>query len=191
MILLLDNYDSFTFMLNDYLLQLGLQTEVRRNDALSVSELHDFNYEAVVISPGPNTPAESGCTMAFLQQWYQQRPILGVCLGHQAIGEFFGAKLRRAKFPKHGKTSSLNIENTSHPMFQGITTPCEVMRYHSLVLEEVPPCLTVTARSEDDTAVMAIAHQQWPIWGVQFHPESVLTPQGIQLLKNWKEFNSL
>jgi anthranilate synthase/aminodeoxychorismate synthase-like glutamine amidotransferase len=191
MILLLDNYDSFTFMLNDYLLQLGLQTEVRRNDALSVSELHDFNYEAVVISPGPNTPAESGCTMAVLQQWYQQRPILGVCLGHQAIGEFFGAKLRRATFPKHGKTSLLNIEDPSHPMFEGVSTPCEVMRYHSLVLEEVPPCLTVTARSEDDAAVMAIAHQQWPIWGVQFHPESVLTPQGIQLLKNWKEFNSL
>lgn len=191
MILLLDNYDSFTYMLNDYLMQLGLQTEVRRNDSLRLSELHAFNYEAVVISPGPNTPSESGCTMAVLQQWYQQKPFLGVCLGHQAIGEFFGATLRRATYPMHGKTSTLNIESPSHEMFTGMNAPYEVMRYHSLVLEEIPPCLQVTARSKDDGAVMAIAHQSWPIWGVQFHPESILTSQGIQLLKNWKEAHHL
>lgn len=190
MILLLDNYDSFTYMLNDYLLQLGLQTEVRRNDALLAEDLHRFPYEAVVISPGPNTPSESGCTMAVLQQWYQQKPFLGVCLGHQAIGEFFGAKLRKASYPMHGKTSTLKIEKTSHPMFSNIKHPMEVMRYHSLVLEEVPPCLEVTSHSEDGH-VMSIAHKEWPIWGVQFHPESILTTQGIELLKNWKEYNCL
>jgi anthranilate synthase/aminodeoxychorismate synthase-like glutamine amidotransferase len=190
MILLLDNYDSFTFMLNDYLLQLGLQTEVRRNDTLSSSELQALNYEAVVISPGPNTPADSGCTMSLIEKWHQQKPILGVCLGHQAIGEFFGATLCKADYPMHGKTSFLTLETPIHPMFQGINTPCEVMRYHSLVLEEVPNCLDVTACSEDG-AVMAIAHQKLPLWGVQFHPESILTVQGIQMLKNWKEYNCL
>jgi anthranilate synthase/aminodeoxychorismate synthase-like glutamine amidotransferase len=178
-------------MLNDYLLQIGLQMEVRRNDSMSEEELANLSYEAVVISPGPNTPRESGCTMELLERWHNKKPILGVCLGHQAIGEFFGAKLKRAAFPKHGKTSRISLEMPQHPMFQGIQTPCEVMRYHSLVIEEIPSCLTVTARSEDDAAVMAIAHYELPIWGVQFHPESILTPQGIQLLKNWKAYNRL
>lgn len=190
MILLLDNYDSFTYMLNDYLLQIGLQTDVRRNDSISDSELSNAAYDAVVISPGPNTPSESGCTMDLLKRMHNKKPILGVCLGHQAIGEFFGAKLRKARYPMHGKTSTLTIENPSHPMFSNIEYPMEVMRYHSLVLEEVPPCLEVTAQSEDGN-VMAIAHSELPIWGLQFHPESILTPQGIQLLINWKVYNCL
>lgn len=190
MILLLDNYDSFTYMLNDYLLQIGLQTEVRRNDSMSEEELANLSYEAVVISPGPNTPRESGCTMDLLERCQHKKPILGVCLGHQAIGEFFGASLRRATYPMHGKTSILSWETPNHAMFEGIEVPMQVMRYHSLVLESIPSCLQVTARSEDGN-VMAIAHTELPIWGVQFHPESILTPQGIQLLKNWKAYNRL
>jgi anthranilate synthase/aminodeoxychorismate synthase-like glutamine amidotransferase len=188
-ILLLDNYDSFTYILNDYLLQIGLSTEVYRNDEISIGQIECNNYEAVVLSPGPNTPAQSGVMMDLLKTCHGTKPILGVCLGHQAIGEFFGAKLVKAKQPMHGKTSW--IKHNAHPLFNCIPSSFKAMRYHSLILEpNLPVELTAIANTAENE-VMAIAHQSLPIMGLQFHPESVLTKDGIMILKNWKEMNKL
>jgi anthranilate synthase/aminodeoxychorismate synthase-like glutamine amidotransferase len=185
MVLLLDNYDSYTYNLRDYVLQLGLECRVVRNDELSLDELKSLDFSSAIISPGPKTPAEAGITMEFVRHFHSTRPILGICLGHQAIGEFFGAKLVKAKVPMHGKTSV--VKHTPHFIFNGLPGAFEVMRYHSLILEQLEATgLKVIAKTEAGE-VMAIAHSSLPIAGVQFHPESILTPNGLQIMKNWFE----
>ncbi len=182
MILLLDNYDSFTYNLRDYILQLGLPCRVVRNDEMSLEEIEQLDFSAAVISPGPQTPSQAGITNAFIARFHTQKPLFGVCLGLQAIGEFYGARLVKAARPMHGKTSA--ITHNSHALFAGLPPEIEVMRYHSLVIEGVEETpLQIIAHSDNE--VMAIAHPDLPIAGVQFHPESILTPDGLQLLRNW------
>lgn len=183
MVLLLDNYDSFTYNLRDYILQCGMQCTVVRNDEMSLEDIAKLNFTSAIISPGPKTPAEAGLTMQFIERFYAQKPILGICLGHQAIGEFFGAELARAIKPMHGKTSV--IEHTGNYLFNNLPLKIEVMRYHSLVLKNIENTpLQVTATTSEGE-VMAFAHPVLKLAGVQFHPESVLTTHGLQLMKNW------
>ncbi len=182
MILLLDNYDSFVHNLARYFEELGTEPLVVRNDATSVAEIGRLRPEAIVLSPGPCTPREAGVTLEAIRELGGKIPILGVCLGHQAIGMAWGASLRRAKQPMHGRTSL--IQHTGQRLFAGLPLPLRVMRYHSLVLEEVASPLRVIARTEDGV-VMGVEHEQLPLWGVQFHPESVLTTGGHQLLSNF------
>lgn len=186
MVLLLDNYDSFTYNLRDYILQCGKECTVVRNDEMSLDEIEALNFSSAVISPGPKTPKEAGITMAFIERYYADRPILGICLGHQALGEFFGATLVKAQKPMHGKTST--ITHNHNYLFKGLPDNLEVMRYHSLILtgiEKTP--LQVTALTKQ-SEIMALTHQVLKIAGVQFHPESVLTPHGLQLMKNWFDY---
>lgn len=182
MILLVDNYDSFTYNLLDYLEQLGASCKVIRNDEYSLSEIIAMEPEAIVISPGPGRPAESGILAELIAYYHDKLPLLGICLGHQAIGEYYGARLQKAAQPMHGKTSV--IRHNGHPMFSGIPENMEVMRYHSLILENVPAPLLVTARTAG-SEIMAMAHPVLPIWSFQFHPESVLTAFGLTLINNW------
>ena len=181
-LLLLDNYDSFTYNLYDYLCQLGMSCTVIRNDQISLSEIKKHHFDGIVLSPGPKRPQDAGSLMSVLDYFYLKVPILGICLGMQAIGEYFGAKLVHARIPIHGKTSLLNHKKQG--LFEGIKNPTEVMRYHSLVLEELPDCLELMAWTEE-RELMAIQHQSLPIWGVQFHPESILTTDGLAILNNW------
>lgn len=180
-ILLIDNYDSFTYMLCDYILQCGAKCDVHRNDE-SLSDDFINNYHAIVISPGPCTPAEAGSTMEIIHRFHQTKPMLGVCLGHQALGQYFGATLTRANKPVHGKTA--NILHKKDKLFQGIASPFIATRYHSLVLTSLPQVLENIAYTADNE-VMAIRHNALPLWGVQFHPESCLTKEGLVLIKNF------
>lgn len=187
--ILLDNYDSFTYILHHYLLQTcppGTACKVYRNDELTVDELATLNPERLIISPGPETPLQAGITMEAIKYFHDKIPILGVCLGHQAIGMFFGGELVQIPYPMHGKTS--DIIHNSHPLFNNIPSPCTVMRYHSLGIEGLQDTgLKVLASSDDDNVVMAITHEQYPCIGIQFHPESVGTTDGLQLIRNWAE----
>lgn len=185
MILLVDNYDSFTYNLYQYLAELGAKVQVRRNDAVDVDEVVD-SFESVVLSPGPGRPAEAGVTPRIVKELSGQLPILGVCLGHQAIGEVFGGRIVRAPRLMHGKTSMIN--HNGRGLFTGIPDPFEATRYHSLVVEpeSCPESLEITARS-DDGVIMGLRHKQHPTVGVQFHPESILTREGKNLLKNFLE----
>lgn len=184
-ILLLDNFDSFTYTLVDYLTQAGADCVVRRNN-LPLAMLTDDVYDAVVLSPGPGSPAEAGCLMEVVHQYHNRLPILGVCLGQQAIGAYFGATLAKSPKPMHGKVSTIRVD-TSDPLFQGIPEQIRVTRYHSLTLTDLPPELLTTAVCSEsgEDEVMAIRHQLWPVWGVQFHPEAVLTESGLVLLRNF------
>lgn len=184
MILLIDNYDSFVYNLARYLIEMGQETRVVRNDRLSVAEVLTMRPKAVVLSPGPCTPAEAGISIDLVSALPHDWPLLGVCLGHQAIAAALGGKIVRAPLPVHGQTSDVFHEGTG--LFQNLPRPLRATRYHSLIIEEstLPPELTITARTADNLP-MAIAHQQRPIFGVQFHPESVLTENGRQLLKNF------
>ena len=185
MVLLVDNYDSFTYNLRDYMLQLGQDCKVLRNDELNIDEIAELNFSSAIISPGPRVPKQAGVTMQFIERFYKTKPILGICLGHQAIGEFFGAKLVKAQMPMHGKTSSITHNN--HFLFKNLPPQFEVMRYHSLVLEEVEKTpLQVIARTNEQE-VMALVHPEYKIAGVQFHPESILTPFGLTIMRNWFE----
>ena len=186
MLLVLDNYDSFTFNLVQYLGEFGLDVEVRRNDAISVDDVGTMAPDAVVISPGPCTPAEAGISVPLVRRWGSSIPILGVCLGHQAIVESYGGRVVRAGRVMHGKTSRVLHDGTG--LFDGLESPLEVMRYHSLIAEPatMPADLLVTAVARDDPKeIHAVQHRDHPVWGVQFHPESVMTPRGKDLLANF------
>ena len=187
MILVVDNYDSFTYNLVQYLGELGEDLRVERNDALSVDEALALAPEAIVVSPGPCTPAEAGICVPLIQQAAGRVPLLGVCLGHQAIGAAFGGRVIRApRGVMHGKTSLIRHDGTE--LFDGLPNPLSVMRYHSLVVERasLPTDLLVTATAlDDETEIHAVRHRTHPIWGVQFHPESVMTEQGRDLIANF------
>ncbi|BBV74287.1 aminodeoxychorismate synthase component 2 [Raoultella sp. Lac2] len=184
MILLIDNYDSFTWNLYQYFCELGAQVQVRRNDELTLEEIAALKPEKIVISPGPCTPNESGISLAAIAHYAGQIPLLGVCLGHQAIAQVFGATIVRAAKVMHGKTSP--IHHNGRGVFQGLNNPLTVTRYHSLLIDPatLPECFEVTARSESGE-IMAIRHREWDLEGVQFHPESILSEQGHQLLANF------
>jgi anthranilate synthase/aminodeoxychorismate synthase-like glutamine amidotransferase len=186
-IVVIDNYDSFTFNLVQYLWELGASVEVFRNDRIDVDGIRSHRPEALVLSPGPCTPSEAGVCVSAIQALSGQVPILGVCLGHQAIGQAFGGRVVRAKQVMHGKTSWIDHDGSG--LFNGVTAPMEAGRYHSLVVEResLPGELRVTASSRDDGEIMALAHRTHPTIGVQFHPESVLTPQGKKVLANFLE----
>jgi anthranilate synthase component II len=183
MIAVIDNYDSFTYNLVQYLGELGAEVSVFRNDAISVEELDAFDPSHIVVSPGPGTPAEAGISNEVVRRIGPRRPILGVCLGHQCIGEALGGQVVRAPRLMHGKTSS--IYHFSGDLFQGVPSPFQATRYHSLIVAEpLPAELEVTAFTRDGE-VMALRHRQYPIYGVQFHPESVLTEHGKRILSNF------
>lgn len=184
MILLIDNYDSFTWNLYQYFCELGAEVVVRRNDVLSLEDVAALNPQKIVISPGPCTPDESGISLAAIEHYAGKLPILGVCLGHQAIGQVFGATIVRAAKVMHGKTSP--VTHTGTGVFSGLSNPLTVTRYHSLVIDPptLPDCFEVTAWSET-REIMGIRHREWDLEGVQFHPESILSEQGHQLLANF------
>jgi anthranilate synthase component 2 len=187
MILLIDNYDSFTYNLVQYFFELGAVVQVVRNDEVDVAGIRARRPDQLVISPGPCSPNEAGVSLAAITELSGTLPILGVCLGHQAIGQAFGGKVIRAKRPMHGKTTQ--IAHPGRGLFTGVSQPMEVGRYHSLAVDSatLPRTLKVTAWTEDDQEIMALAHVEHPTVGVQFHPESVLTPDGKRLLGNFLE----
>jgi anthranilate synthase component II len=190
MLFVLDNYDSFTYNLVQYAGELGADPLVYRNDALSPAEVLALQPSAIILSPGPCTPAQAGISIPLIQAAAGKVPILGVCLGHQAIGQAFGGRVIRAERLMHGKTTL--VAHTGHSLFRGVPSPTEVMRYHSLVVspEGLPSDLQVTAWSADrapGSEIMAVCHRDLPVYGVQFHPESIATPGGKRLLANFLE----
>jgi anthranilate synthase component 2 len=185
MVLVIDNYDSFTYNLVQYLGELGTHPFVRRNDQITLDEIAGLRPERIVISPGPGRPEQAGITLDVIKRFGPTTPLLGVCLGHQAIGMAFGGAVVRAAAPMHGKTSS--ISHDGRGVFAGIASPFTVARYHSLVVDRagLPDELEIAAQTEDDATVMALRHREWPIHGVQFHPESILTREGAHVLRNF------
>ena len=186
MLLLIDNYDSFTYNLYQYLCELGADVRVVRNDKASLAEIEVMAPERLVVSPGPCTPREAGISVELVRHFTGKMPILGVCLGHQCIGEAFGARVEGAGEIKHGKTSI--IAHQGKGVLRGLDSPFEAIRYHSLAIqrEGFPECLEVTAESESGV-IMAVRHRELPVEGVQFHPESILTPVGHDVLRNFLE----
>jgi anthranilate synthase component II len=184
MLLVIDNYDSFTYNLVQYLGELGAELAVYRNDAITVDEIERLAPAGIVVSPGPGTPAEAGVSMPVIRRCAERIPILGVCLGHQAIGEVFGGVVERGPVPVHGKTAL--IHHDGRGVFAGLPSPFEATRYHSLVVRraDLPACLEISAESEDGL-IMGLRHQALPVEGVQFHPESILTASGKALLGNF------
>lgn len=188
MILIIDNYDSFTYNLVQYLGELGSDPLVRRNDAITVEEIGEIAPSAIVISPGPCTPKDAGITVEVIRRWGSSIPTLGVCLGHQAIGEAYGGVVIRADRVMHGKTSLVDHDGTG--VFGGLPSPLEVMRYHSLIVERetLPGCLDIVAVAQDnDAEIHGFKHREHPVYGVQFHPESIMTQHGKDLLGNFLE----
>lgn len=186
MILVIDNYDSFTYNLVQYLGELGADLKVIRNDKITVEQVKKMKPEKIVLSPGPGEPKNAGITERLILAVGDKVPMLGVCLGHQAIGEAFGGKIILAKRIMHGKTSF--VYHNKKEIFKGIKNPFEATRYHSLVVERktLPKVLTITAETRDkDKEIMGLKHKAYPIWGVQFHPESILTGEGKKILKNF------
>jgi anthranilate synthase/aminodeoxychorismate synthase-like glutamine amidotransferase len=184
MILIIDNYDSFTYNLVQYLGELGANLQVFRNDKITLSQIQKLNPKRIVISPGPGRPEDAGISMQVISSLGKSTPILGVCLGHQCIGQVFGGKIKRAKRLMHGKTSL--IYHTGSKIFKKVANPFEATRYHSLIVEKcsLPSCLRITAWTKQDE-IMGLEHKHLPIYGVQFHPESILTDEGKKLLKNF------
>ncbi len=187
MVFVLDNYDSFTYNLVQYLGELGATVEVRRNDAVMAADVEKLRPEKILISPGPCTPSQAGVSIELIRHFAGKVPILGVCLGHQAIGEAFGGRVVRAKKLMHGKTSE--IEHDGRSVFSGLPTPLTATRYHSLVVspQGLPPELEVSAHTSEnnENVIMGLRHRRYPIEGVQFHPESVLTQHGKHMLRNF------
>jgi anthranilate synthase/aminodeoxychorismate synthase-like glutamine amidotransferase len=181
----IDNYDSFTYNLVQYLGELGAEVKVLRNDVSTVAAIAASRPQRIVISPGPGRPEQAGVTMEVIRELGATTPILGVCLGHQAIGAVFGGSVVRAAAPMHGKTST--IEHDARGVFTGINGPFVASRYHSLIVadEGLPPSLEVSARTAEDHSIMGLRHRELPIHGVQFHPESILTGEGRTLLRNF------
>ncbi len=184
MILVIDNYDSFTYNLVQYLGEMGAEMIVIRNDKTSLKGIQELSPDKIVISPGPGIPQEAGLTIEIIKEFHQKIPILGVCLGHQAIGAAFGGRIVGAASLMHGKTSM--IYHTEETIYRGIPSPFEATRYHSLIIEEnsLPSCLRVTSRTEEGT-IMGVRHREYPLEGIQFHPESILTTEGKRLLLNF------
>jgi len=187
MVIVIDNYDSFTYNLVQYLGELGADVQVMRNDAATVADIAGARPDRIVISPGPGRPEDAGITIDVIKTLGERTPILGVCLGHQAIGAAFGGSVVRAAVPMHGKTST--IEHDGRGVFSGIDGPFVASRYHSLIVSdaELPADLEVTARTREDRGVMGLRHRRWPVHGVQFHPESILTGEGHRMLRNFLE----
>ena len=187
MILVIDNYDSFTYNLVQYLGELGADVRVRRNDQVTLGEVEAMAPEQILISPGPGRPENAGITLEAIKEFGPRMPILGVCLGHQAIGLAFGGEVVRAPLPIHGKTST--VQHNRAGVFTGLAPEFQAGRYHSLVVAErtLPAELEVTARTKEDGLVMGLRHRSLPIHGVQFHPESVLTNEGRRILRNFLE----
>ncbi|MHB1512792.1 MAG: anthranilate synthase component II [Acidiferrobacter sp.] len=185
MLLMIDNYDSFTYNLVQYLGELGQEVRVARNDQITLDEIERLAPERIVISPGPCTPNEAGISLDLIMRFGEHIPLLGVCLGHQSIGQAFGGRVVRAGRVMHGKTSA--IVHKGEGVFRGLPNPFTATRYHSLVVaqDDLPECLEVTAVSEDDGEIMGLRHKWWPVEGVQFHPESILSEHGHTLLENF------
>ncbi|MFA7676825.1 MAG: aminodeoxychorismate/anthranilate synthase component II [Candidatus Omnitrophota bacterium] len=183
-VLVIDNYDSFTYNLVQYLQELGAETVVYRNDAVSIKDLKNKKFDRIVISPGPGRPQDAGISMKVIDTFYKNVPILGVCLGHQCIGQNLGANIIRARKIMHGKTSLIYHDNKD--IFKGAKNPFEATRYHSLVIkpESLPKTLTVNAKT-DGGIIMGVKMKDFPVFGVQFHPESILTREGKKILKNF------
>lgn len=184
MILFIDNYDSFTYNLVNLLGKIEPNLKVVRNDEIPLKQIADLKPEGIVISPGPGRPEDAGISMDVIKKYGPDIPVLGICLGHQSIGQIYGGKVIRADYPVHGKTSQ--VKPTSHFVFTEIPSPFEATRYHSLIVERksLPDSLKIIAETEEGV-IMGLQHKQYPITGLQFHPESILTPQGPQMLANW------
>ena len=189
MLLMIDNYDSFTYNLVQYFLELGEEVKVIRNDKLTVGDIEQLAPDRLVISPGPRTPKEAGISVAAIQQFAGKIPLLGICLGHQAITEAFGGKVVRADRLMHGKTSPIHHDGSG--LYQNLPNPFTATRYHSLLAEResFPTSLKMTAWTEEGE-IMGLQHQELPVWGVQFHPESILTTEGMDLLDNFLRLSS-
>lgn len=186
LILIIDNYDSFTYNIAQYIGELGAEPIVYRNNKISIDEIKRLDVDAIIISPGPGHPAnrrDFGVSRDVIVDLHDKLPILGVCLGHQGIVHIFGGRVRHAKTPRHGKTSI--IKHNDKGLFNNLRNPFRATRYHSLVVDDIPDQLEVTARSIDDQEVMGIEHKRYPLYGVQFHPESVMTKDGKRLLANF------
>ena len=187
MLLIIDNYDSFTLNLVDYFEQLGLECLVKRN-IVEVDELKTIPFEAIVLSPGPGTPESSGNLLSIIEEFSPKYPMLGICLGQQALGHYFGGKVTKAKNPMHGKVSTIHLSDD--PIFAGIPKSLKVVRYHSLILSDLGNQI-LPISFDNSKEIMAIRHKFLPIYGFQFHPESILTEQGLTLLENWSRLNKL
>jgi anthranilate synthase/aminodeoxychorismate synthase-like glutamine amidotransferase len=188
-VLVIDNYDSFTYNLVQYLGELGAKVTVRRNDETTPEDIVALGPSRILISPGPGRPEDAGITLDVIRAFGPRLPMLGVCLGHQAMGMAFGGQVVRAPLPMHGKTST--VEHDGRGIFAGITSSFQASRYHSLVVADDgwPDVLEVTARSKEDGLVMGLRHREWPLHGVQFHPESILTNEGRRILRNFLELS--
>ena len=188
MILLLDNYDSFTYNLLDYFQQSGIQPVVMRNDELGLEEFRQLPLRALIVSPGPEQPAKAGLLMPILAHYIEQIPVFGICLGHQAIGFHYGSEIVRAPQAIHGKTTAVTC--IPHYLFEGIDSKIDVMRYHSLIIKSCPKDFEVIAKTNDGIN-LAMQHQFLPITSVQFHPESILTNSGFKIIQNWANYHQL
>lgn len=188
MILIIDNYDSFTYNLYQYIGSLSPDIKVARNDKITIGEIEDLHPSHIILSPGPKSPKDAGITIEVIQKLHRDYPILGVCLGHQSIGEAFGGRTVHAPVLVHGKAETITITGTGSKIFAGLGNEFTAARYHSLMTDPaaLPDCLKVTAKSQDGV-IMAMEHREYPTYGLQFHPESIMTPDGMKMLKNFLE----